>query len=156
MNNILSLIGLTKRAGRLEIGEAPVGAAARAHKARLFLLASDAAENTVRRAAHFAEGGQAPCLTLPFTKAELGATLGRSSCAMLAVTDIGFAANMTRKLSTQNPEEYGETADKLDTKAAKALLRQKEQLAHEKKLQRQTKNPWAPPTPSADKNKKKR
>ena len=50
---ILHLLGLAKKAGRLEIGEEPVGAAARAHQARVLLLAADAAPNTVRRAAHF-------------------------------------------------------------------------------------------------------
>ena len=47
---ILHLLGLAKKAGRLEIGEEPVGAAARAHQARVLLLAADAAPNTVRRA----------------------------------------------------------------------------------------------------------
>lgn len=53
------------------------------------LLAADAAPNTVRRAAHFGEAGGALWLQMPFTKAELGEQLGRSSCAMLAVTDFG-------------------------------------------------------------------
>ena len=56
---ILHLLGLAKKAGRLEIGEEPVGAAARAHQARVLLLAADAAPNTVRRAAHFGEAGGA-------------------------------------------------------------------------------------------------
>ena len=63
---------LAKKAGRLEIGEEPVGAAARAHQARVLLLAADAAPNTVRRAAHFGEAGGALWLQMPFTKAELG------------------------------------------------------------------------------------
>ena len=37
---ILHLLGLAKKAGRLEIGEEPVGAAARAHQARVLLLAA--------------------------------------------------------------------------------------------------------------------
>ena len=73
---ILHLLGLAKKAGRLEIGEEPVGAAARAHQARVLLLAADAAPNTVRRAAHFGEAGGALWLQMPFTKAELGETSG--------------------------------------------------------------------------------
>lgn len=46
---ILHLLGLARKAGRLEIGEEPVGAACRARQARLVLLASDAAPNTCRR-----------------------------------------------------------------------------------------------------------
>ena len=59
-NAILSLIGLSKKAGRLEVGEEPVGAAARARHAKLLLVASDAAANTRRRCAHFAEAGAVP------------------------------------------------------------------------------------------------
>lgn len=39
---VLSLLGLAKKAGRVEVGEEPVGAAARAKKARVILVAQDA------------------------------------------------------------------------------------------------------------------
>ena len=39
---VLSLLGIAKKAGRVEIGEEPVGAAARAKKARVILVAADA------------------------------------------------------------------------------------------------------------------
>ena len=131
-NAILSLIGLCKKAGRLEVGEEPVGAAARARHARLLLVASDAAANTRRRCAHFAEAGAVPWAELPFTKEELGGTVGRSSCALAAVTDIGFASSLAAKLSALNPERYGDLAAALDVKAQKALQRQKEQRQHER------------------------
>ena len=40
MDSIPSLLGLALRAGRLAVGEEPVGAACRGHKAYLLLLAS--------------------------------------------------------------------------------------------------------------------
>ena len=40
--NILSLLGLSLRGGRLAVGEEPVEAVARARDARVLLLASDA------------------------------------------------------------------------------------------------------------------
>ena len=43
MEKILSMIGLAHKAGRVEIGEEPVGSAARAKKARIILVAGDAA-----------------------------------------------------------------------------------------------------------------
>ena len=70
---ILHLLGLAKKAGRLEIGEEPVGAACRARRARLVLLAQDAAPNTRRRCAHFGQAGDVLWLEVPFSKAELGA-----------------------------------------------------------------------------------
>src|SRR5699024_5920612 len=68
----LRLLGLARKAGRLEIGEEPVAAAARAGKARLILAAADAADNTLRRAYHFTQEGNAPLMEVPWTKGELG------------------------------------------------------------------------------------
>jgi len=148
-SNILSLVGLAKKAGRLEAGEEPVGAAARARQARLILVAADAADNTFRRARHFAEAGAVPWTAVPFTKTELGGIVGRSSCAMAAFTDTGFAASMAAKLAALDPERYGELAAQLDKKAQKALQRQKEQRRHEKNLRQGRHKPWAPPADNA-------
>ena len=46
MERILSMIGLAKKAGLVEIGEEPVGSAARAKHARVILVAGDAAAST--------------------------------------------------------------------------------------------------------------
>ena len=144
---ILHLLGLARKAGRLEMGEEPVGAVCRARQARLILLASDAAPNTVRRCAHFGEAGNVLWLELPFTKEELGFQMGRSSCAMLALTDAGFAAAVSEKLRTRDPEKYEAAASQLKQKADKVLRRQKEQRQHEKNLRegKGKKHPWAPP-----------
>ena len=97
-----------------------VGAAARARKARLVVLAADAADNTLRRAAHFAQAGSAPAVQTPYTKGELGLAVGRSSCAMLALTDHGLAASFARKLAEADGEQYGDTAAALEEKAQRA------------------------------------
>ena len=86
MNSALHLLGIARKAGRVEIGEEPVAAAVRAGHGRLVLVASDAAGNSVRRAARFAESSGAPWVQTPFSKAELGQAVGRASCAMLAFT----------------------------------------------------------------------
>ena len=147
MDNILSMLGLAHRAGRVEIGEEPVGAACRARQAKLVLIAGNAAPNTFRRAAHFGEAGNVLWLSLPQSKEELGFALGRGSVAMLALTDIGFAASIVKKLAAADPKKYGAAAASLDTKAAKALQRQKEQRQHEKNLREGKRKPWAPPPP---------
>ena len=140
---ILHLLGLARKAGRLEIGEEPVGAVCRARQARLVLLASDAAANTNRRAAHFGEAGNVLWLEVPYSKAELGFHLGRGSCAMLAITDAGFAAAVTEKLAARDPERYGPAAQQ---------LRQKEKRQHEKNLQNGKKKPWAVPNSAQKKS----
>ena len=138
MDNVLHLLGIARKAGRVEVGEEPVGASARARQARLILVASDAADNSARRAAHFAQAGKAPWFRVPYTKGELGGTVGRASCAMLALTDVGLAA-------AGAPETYGAASAELSEKADKALQRQKEQRRHEKKLQKGGRKPWAAP-----------
>ena len=146
---VIQLLGLARKAGRLELGDEPVAAVCRARQARLLLLASDAAPNTCRRAAHFGQAGNVLWLTLPHNKQELGEALGRTSCAMLALTDTGFAAAAAKQLAKLNPEKYSAAAESLDAKAQKALQRQREQRQHEKNLRQGKRKPWAPPAPSA-------
>ena len=149
MDNALHLIGLARRGGRLEAGEEPVGAAARAGHARLLVLAADAAGNTLRRADHFAQAGRAPLVQCPYTKTELGLAAGRGSCAMLAFTDAGLAAAFAGRLAARNEAAYGETARLLAHRARRVLARQREQRRHEKQLQRAKAHPWVPPRVAA-------
>ena len=152
---VLHLLGLAKKAGKLEIGEEPVGAVCRSRHARVLLLAADAAPNTCRRAAHFGEAGNVLWLTLPHTKDELGFVLGRKSCAMLAVTAFGIAAAIAEKLAQQE-ERFAPAAEQLRVKADRALQRQKEKRQHEKNVQMGKKKPWAaPPKEQSEKPQKK-
>lgn len=145
MEQILNLIGLAKKAGRLEVGEEPVGAAARARQVRLLLLAADAAPGSARRAQHFAEAGQCLLLTVPCAKAELGRAVGCTVCAMAALTDIGFASAIVNRLAQDDSKTYGSVAEALEVKAKRAMERRREQLRHEKNLHRGIKRP-APKT----------
>ena len=88
-------------------------------------------------------------LELPATKAELGFTLGRGSCAMLALTDAGLAGAVAEKLERLDPEKYAPAAARLKERASKALQRQREQRRHEKNLQAGKKKPWAAPPRAA-------
>lgn len=152
MEHILSLLGLCKKAGRVEIGEEPVGSAARARKARVILVASDAAAGSVRRAYAFARSGECLCLPIPATKDQLGSALGRTSCAMAAITDIGFANAVVGKLAAADPEQYRSASERLALKAQRARERQQEQRRHEKNLRRGIRrardtSPASPPRP---------
>lgn len=139
----LHLLGLARKAGRIEVGEEPAGGACRARKAKVLILAADAAENTVRRAQHFAEAGDTVCVQTPFTKSEMGSAVGRESCAMAALTDAGMAASLLKKLSAADPQRYQQAAEALDIKAKKVLQRQREQRQHEKNLAKGRRKPWA-------------
>ena len=137
----LSLIGLCLRGRNLEVGEEPVEAVARARDARVLLLASDAADNTARRVRHFAEAGQCVWLRIPFTKQELGQATGRGSAAVAAITDIGLAVAVVRRLAEMDPEKYDEDLAKLELKAKRAAERKSEAAQHEKNLRRGIKRP---------------
>ena len=123
MDSALSMMGLALRAGRLEPGEDPAGDACREKRCRLLLTASDAAENTLRKAERFAGEGQCLALALPYGKAELGAALGRGSCAVAAVTDLGLAQAIVEKLAQADRARYGEAAERLRVKAERAARR---------------------------------
>ena len=140
MDKLLNLIGLAQKAGRLAVGEEPTGAAARARDARLILVAADAAENSVRRVRHFADAGQCLWCRIGADKDALGRAVGRSSCAMLAVTDIGFAEAIAKKLA-EGDERFAETAEKLAVKARRAAERRREAEAHEKNVRTGKKRP---------------
>ena len=147
MDPILSMIGICRKAGKIEAGEEPVDAAVRARDARLLLLAADAADNTARRCAHFAEVGQCLWLRIPESKYELGRALGRGSCAVLAITDTGLALAVAQRLAEHDPAKYDEAVAKLQVKAQRAWERQEEQLRHEKNLRQGKRREKSPPPP---------
>ena len=91
MDKALNYLALARKAGRIELGEEPVGGAARAQKARLVVVASDASDHTWRRAKSFVAGTNQQCVKVPFTKDELGMAVGRTSLAIAALTDPAMA-----------------------------------------------------------------
>jgi ribosomal protein L7Ae-like RNA K-turn-binding protein len=135
MNKALNYIGLSKKAGAIEIGEIDTGSAIRAGKGRLLVLASDASDNARRRAENFIYGTLTPMITLPITKEELSMITGKGGCSMAAFTDIGLAAAFMEALAEEEPD-YKETAAHLAQKNAKAQMRKREALAHEKNLKK--------------------
>lgn len=133
MHKALNYIGLAKKAGSIEVGETNTGAAIRAGKGKILVLASDASDNARRRAENFVSGAQIPTVTMPFTKAEISQATGTPGCSMAAFTDVGLAAVFMAALAENEPS-YMETAELLAQKNQKALMRKREALAHEKKM----------------------
>ena len=97
---VLGFLGLMRRAGALAVGAEDAFDVARENKARMLMIASDSAANTVsamKNAAAQREEG-IPLVKLDCTKRELGAALGVQECAALAVLDTGFALALCKKL----------------------------------------------------------
>ena len=133
MDRALNYLALGRKAGLIELGEEPVGAAARAQKARLVMVAQDAGDHTWRRAKSFVTGTNQLCLKIPYTKDEMGMAIGRTSLAIAAFTDPAMALAFVKALP--QPEKYSEELASLEERAQRVRQRQKEAKAHVKNRQ---------------------
>lgn len=129
MHKALNYMGLARKAGRIELGEEPVGAAARALRARLVVVASDASDHTWRRGKSFVAGTNQQCIKVAFTKDELGQAVGRTSLAMAAFTDPALALAFVQAL---NDPRYEEVVQELQARTDRIRQRQAEEKAHQR------------------------
>ena len=134
MDKALNMLGLARKGGMAELGEEPVGAAARALHAHLIIVASDASDHTWRRAKSFAAGTDQQCIRVPYTKDEIGFIIGRTSLAMAALTDPALALSFLKALP--EPQKYEEAAASLTERVQRVRQRQKEEKAHQRNLHR--------------------
>lgn len=130
MDRALNYMALARKAGRIELGEEPVGAAARAVKACLVMVASDAGDHTWRRAKSFVAGTSQIAVKLPYTKDEMGQAIGRTSLAIAAFTDPAMALAFLKALPGQ--EQYRQELEALENRTSRLAQRQKETKAHER------------------------
>ena len=130
MDKALNYLALARKAGIAELGEEPVGGAARAGKAYLILVAKDGSDHTWRRAKSYAAGTQQQCVRLPYTKDELGMAIGRQELAIAAITDAKLALSLVQALG--QPEKHKEAIEVLTEKSAKLKKRLDESKAHQR------------------------
>ena len=134
MDKALNYLSLARKAGYAELGEEPVGAAARALHAHVILVAGDASDHTWRRAKSYAAGTDQQCIRLSYSKDELGMAIGRTSLAMAAITDVSLALAFLQAL--EQPEKLKASVEVLSAKALKAKKRQAEAKAHQRNLRK--------------------
>lgn len=134
MDKALNYLSLARKAGLVELGEEPVGAAARAVHARLIIVARDASDHTWRRSLSFVAGTSQQCLRVPFSKDELGLAIGRQELAIAAFTDSGLALAFVQALG--QPEKYAGAIASLTEKNEKAKQRRKEAKAHQRNVRK--------------------
>ena len=132
MDKALNYLALAKRGRLVELGEEPVGAITRTGKGYLVVVAKDASDHTWRRAKSFVAGTEQQCLSVPFTKEELGFVVGRTSLAIAAFTDPAMALAWVKALG--QPEKYAEALEMLTAKADKAKKRRSEAKAHQRNI----------------------
>ncbi len=133
-NRALNYLSLARKAGKAELGEEPVGAAARAGKAYLIVVAQDASDHTWRRAKSFAAGTEQQVLRLKETKDELGLAIGRQSLAIAAVTDAALALAMVKVMEPS--EAAAQVIPVLEAKSARIAKRAQEAKAHQRNVRK--------------------
>lgn len=134
MDKALNYLSLARKAGRVELGEEPVGAAARANHARLVIVASDASEHTWRRARSFVEGTSQQCIRVSFTKDALGMATGRTALALAAFTDPALALAFVQALGS--PEKYTAVLSELTERTKRVRQHQQEEKNHRRNVRR--------------------
>ena len=132
MDKALNYLALAKRGRLVELGEEPVGAITRTGKGYLVVVAKDASDHTWRRAKSFVAGTDQQCLSVPFTKEELGFVVGRTSLAIAAFTDVALALAFVKALPDQ--EKVKKELEFLEAKSKKMRQRKKEADAHKKNV----------------------
>ena len=128
MDKALNYMALARKGGRIELGEEPVGAAARAQRARLVIVAADASDHTWRRALSFVANTAQQCIRVPFTKDELGMAIGRTSLAIAAFTDPALALAFVKALPQQ--DRYAQALADLSKRSQRVRQHRQEEKAH--------------------------
>ena len=116
MDKALQILAMARKAGLAELGEEPVGAAAREGHARLVLVASDASDHTWRRAKSFVAGTNQQLVRLTVTKDEMGFAIGRTSLAIAAITDAGLALSLVKSLDIVKHKDVLSALEEMDKK----------------------------------------
>lgn len=99
-NNVYSMLGLARKAGRLRSGGFLTEDAIRSRKAHLVILAGDAKDNTAGTIEDKCAYYHVRCCTYG-TKKDLGAAIGTEERACVAVTDPGLAEAIEKLLDEQ-------------------------------------------------------
>lgn len=128
MDKARNYMSLARKGGRIELGEEPVGAAARAQHARLVIVAKDASDHTWRRALSFVANTTQQCIRVPYSKDELGLAIGRTSLAIAAFTDPALALAFVKALPQQ--EAYTQAVEDLQKRSARVKQHRQEEKAH--------------------------
>ena len=134
MDKALNYLALARKAGRAELGEEPVGAAARALHAHLIVVAGDASDHTWRRAKSYVAGTDQQCIRLPYSKDEVGMAIGRTSLAIAAVTDPALALSLVQSLP--QAEKLAAVVTVLEEKVQRQRKRQSEAKAHKRNVRK--------------------
>jgi ribosomal protein L7Ae-like RNA K-turn-binding protein len=96
-SGLLQILGLARRAGGVVYGTGAVRTAVREGRARVVLLAADAAEGQARKLKPLLEHRETPHVVCG-TREELGGAIGTAQVSAIAVTAESFAKQVLGRL----------------------------------------------------------
>lgn len=104
MDRVLSLLGIARKAGKIESGGFLCEKAVKSRRARFVILAEDAQKNTVSTITN-----KCTYYNIPYSfygsKEALGHAIGKGERSCVAVTDQGLADGIAKLLSSGKKEE---------------------------------------------------
>lgn len=119
----IGLLGLARKAGKLQTGEESVGALLLQKRARLTVLADDAGAAVARKIRGLAEGTRQRVIEIPYDKLTLGAALGKQSVSVAAFVDVSMALAFARLLPGEAADR--ELLDDLEHRVARVKAKRK-------------------------------
>lgn len=99
-DQVLSLLGLSAKAGKIRSGEFQVEKAVKENQAFIVIVATDASDLSKKSYRDMCSFYQVPIYEYQ-TKEELGRCIGKEFRAAVAVVDEGFAKGIIKKLEIQ-------------------------------------------------------
>lgn len=97
----LGMIGLARRAGKVNMGEEKCSKAIKAKRAKLVIIASDASDNTKKSIINSCKYYNVRYIEA-YNKTELGSCMGTGDMAAMSVNDENFAKAILDRLN-ENP-----------------------------------------------------
>ncbi len=107
-DKVLSLLGLSVKAGKAVSGEFSVEEAVKRHKAKAVVIASDASGNTQKKFKDKCSFYNVPVFIYG-TRESLGHAMGKGDRAVAAVVDKGFATSLLSEFGGN--VQYGKNSD---------------------------------------------
>lgn len=103
-DRVISMLGLSAKAGKVVSGEFSTEKAVKSRKAFLVLIAEDASDGTKKKFLDMCRFYHTPC-QIYGRKEQLGAAIGKQFRASLAITDANLAKAVRDKLPTGETTE---------------------------------------------------
>ena len=95
-NNVAFALGLAQKAGKVASGDFAVRSALKSGKAKLLVVAEDAASNSKKDMYYLAEVAGVEVVEL-LTRDELGYAIGKAKRTAVVITDTNFAKMINKK-----------------------------------------------------------